>query len=67
LWDEIRPLDRALGRATGELLARAGRRDVVDAALVLLASDGDQIVTSDPGDIEPLARAAPRNVDLIRV
>lgn len=64
---EIRPLDRALGRAAGELLARAGRRDVVDAALVLLASDGDIIATSDPGDIEPLARAAHRNVDLLRV
>jgi hypothetical protein len=64
---EVRPLDRALGRAAGELLARAGRSDVVDAALVLLASDGDQIVTSDPGDIEPLARAAHRNVDLIHV
>ena len=64
---EIRPLDRALGRAAGELLAKAGRSDVVDAALVLLASDGDQIVTSDPGDIEPLAQAARRNIDLIRV
>jgi hypothetical protein len=64
---EVRPLDRALGRTAGELLARAGRSDVVDAALVLLASDGDQIVTSDPGDIERLARAAHRNVDLIRV
>lgn len=64
---EIRPLDRALGRAAGELLARAARSDVVDAALVLLAGDGDQIVTSDPGDIEPLARAARRSVDLIRV
>jgi hypothetical protein len=64
---EIRPLDRALGRAAGELLASAGRSDVVDAALVLLADDGDQIVTSDPHDIEPLARAACRHVDLIRV
>jgi len=64
---EIRPLDRALGRAAGELLARAGRSDVVDAALVLLADDGDQIVTSDPDDIEPLALAARRHVDLLRV
>ena len=64
---EIRPLDRALGRAAGELLARAGRSDVIDAALVLLADDGDQIVTSDPDDIEPLALAAGRHVDLIRV
>jgi len=64
---EIRPLDRALGRAAGELLALAGRSDVIDAALVLLAEDGDQIVTSDLRDLEPLAMAARRHVDLIRV
>ena len=63
---EIRPLDRALGRAAGELLARAGRRDVVDAALVLLASDSDQIVTSDPV-ISSRSRGPRRSVDLIRV
>jgi hypothetical protein len=32
-----------------------------------VADDGDQIVTSDPDDIEPLAQAAGRHVDLIRV
>ncbi|HEX7836411.1 MAG TPA: hypothetical protein VF469_03060 [Kofleriaceae bacterium] len=64
---EVRPLDSKLGRAAGELLARAGRSDVVDAALVLLAGDGDQIITSDPHDIEPLALAARCDVDLIRV
>lgn len=64
---EIRPLDEGLGRAAGELLAAAGHRDVVDAALVLLAEDGDTIITSDPGDIEPLAKAARRQVELIRV
>jgi len=64
---EIRPLDRALGRAAGELLALAGRSDVIDAALVLLAEDGDQIVTSDLRDLEPLAVAARRHVDLIHV
>jgi len=64
---EIRPLDQALGRAAGELLALTGLSDVIDAALVLLAEDDDQIVTSDPGDIAPLAIAARRHVDLIRV
>jgi hypothetical protein len=64
---EIRALDRKLGRAAGELLALAGHSDVVDAALVLLAEHGDQIVTSDPDDIEPLARAARRHVELIRI
>jgi hypothetical protein len=63
---EIRALDDALGRAAGGLLARARRNDVIDAALVLLSSDGDRIVTSDPRDIEALAIAAGRHVDLIR-
>lgn len=63
---EIRPLDDALGRAAGELLAIAGRRDVIDAAVVLLAADGDHIVTSDPDDLEPLAVASGRHVELIR-
>jgi len=63
---EVRPLDDALGRAAGELLAMAGRRDVIDAAVVLLAADGDYIVTSDPDDLEPLAVASGRHVELIR-
>jgi uncharacterized protein YaiI (UPF0178 family) len=61
----VRPLDEALGRAAGELLALARRHDVIDAALVLLASNGDVIVTSDPEDLEPLARAAGRRVELL--
>jgi hypothetical protein len=64
---EIRPLDENLGRAAGDLLARSGSADVIDAALVLLADDGDDIVTSDPEDIEPLAAQLGRHVELIRV
>jgi hypothetical protein len=64
---DIWPLDAALGRAAGELLAKARCRDVVDAALVLLAEDGDLIATSDPNDIEPLAVASDRHVELILV
>jgi hypothetical protein len=64
---EVRALDESLGRASGALLSTSHRRDVIDAALVLLAEDGDQIVTSDPHDIEPLAAAAGRHVDLIAV
>ena len=63
---EVRPLDEALGRAAGKLLAITKRRDVIDAALVLLAADGDFIVTSDPDDIEPLARVSGRHVEIIR-
>jgi hypothetical protein len=63
---DVRPLDEALGRASGELLALAKHTDVIDAALVLLARDGDHIVTSDPDDIEPLALASGRHVEVIR-
>lgn len=63
---DVRSLDDALGRAAGELLTAARRRDVIDAALVLLAHDGDHILTSDPGDIEPLARATGRHVEIVR-
>jgi hypothetical protein len=64
---DIRPLDDSLGRAAGHLLARDGSADVVDAALVLLAEDGDDIVTSDPEDIEPLASCLGRHVEVVRV
>ena len=63
---DVRPLNEALGRRAGELLGAARQRDVIDAALVLLASDGDLIVTADPTDIEPLALASGRHVELVR-
>jgi hypothetical protein len=63
----VQPLDEALGRRAGSLLARARRSDVIDAALVLLARDGDIILTSDPEDLEPLAEAAGLHVDIIAV
>jgi hypothetical protein len=44
-----------------------GASDVVDAALVLLAADGDEILTSDPADLRPLAAAAGVHVDLVPV
>src|SRR5690606_9166197 len=62
----VRALDERLGRLAGELLARSGTHDVVDAALVLLAEDGDDIVTSDPDDLEPLAALTGRHVELLR-
>jgi len=40
---------------------------VVDAAVVLLAHDGDEIFTSDPTDLRSLATASGRHVDLVRV
>ncbi len=64
---DVRALDETLGRASGALLARTRRRDVIDAALALLASDGDRIYTSDPTDIAELAAATGHHVEIIRV
>jgi hypothetical protein len=64
---EVVALDDDLGKRAGVLLARARKRDVVDAALVLLASDGDVILTSDPHDLRALADAAAIHVDLVPV
>jgi hypothetical protein len=64
---EIVPLDLELGRRAGLLLGRTRRADVVDAALVLLASDGDWIVTSDPEDLHPLAEGAGLQVEILPV
>ena len=63
----IVPLDELLGRRVGTLLARTGTSDVVDAAVVLLATDGDWILTSDPDDLAPLVEAAGLHVDVIAV
>jgi hypothetical protein len=64
---ETTALDEALGRRAGLLLGRARTRDVIDAALVLLATDGDVLLTSDPSDLAPLAAAAGLHVDIVRV
>ena len=64
---EVSPRDMEFGRGAGELLGRARRNDVVDAAVVLLAVDGDQLLTSDPDDLSALAVAAGIHLELIRV
>ena len=62
---DVVPLDDALGRRTGVLLAATATSDVIDAALVLLARDGDEIYTSDPNDLTILATTAGLHVELI--
>ena len=64
---EVRALDERLGRAAGALLARARQHDVIDAALVLLARDGDEIVTSDAQDLEPLARLVGSHIEMVQI
>jgi hypothetical protein len=63
---EVRPLDERLGRAAGELLRTTRTADVVDAALALLAVDGDDVITADVDDLEILVAATGRHVELVR-
>lgn len=63
------PGSAAAGANRRGLVLLQGGQDlsaVIDAALVLLASDGDRIITSDPDDLAPLARAADLDVELVR-
>ncbi|WP_427885129.1 PIN domain-containing protein [Kribbella sp. GL6] len=64
---EVVPLDDELGRQAGVLLRHTGGRDVIDAAVVLLARDGDTILTSDPGDLASLAAEADIHLELANV
>lgn len=63
---DVRALDDPLGRAAGRLLGATGLSDVIDAAVALLAGDGDEIVTADRDDFERLVAAIGRHVELIR-
>ena len=64
---EVVPINDGLGRRAGMLLARTGQADAIDAAVVCLAGDGDDILTSDPGDLRVPAEAAGVHVELIPV
>lgn len=56
---EIVPLDDQLARSCGELCGAAGASDVIDASVVIVARERqDLIVTSDPDDMRRLDPAA---------
>jgi hypothetical protein len=56
---DVVPLDEERAHAAGTLLAKSRTRDIVDAAVVELASERDaDIVTSDRVDIEHLVTCA---------
>jgi hypothetical protein len=59
---DVEVLDEMVGRRTGELLAKSKTADPIDAALVVIAQDGEAIVTSDPDDLGHLVRAARRRL-----
>ena len=56
---EIIPLDEQLARACGELCGAANSADIIDASVVILARERqDLIVTSDPNDLRRLDPSA---------
>ena len=62
---EVRPLDEQLGRAAVRLLGSTGLSDVIEAAVVPLASDGDEIRTTDLDNIAAHLEASGRHVELV--
>ncbi|HEX2822087.1 MAG TPA: hypothetical protein VHO07_18235 [Streptosporangiaceae bacterium] len=63
----VASVDDTLARRAGMLLARRGQSDAIDATVVCLAADGDDILTSDPGDLRVLAEAAGIHVEIVPV
>ena len=53
----VEPLSKDDGKRIGELLARAGSADVVDAHVALMVAPADLVFTSAPGAIRTLLQA----------
>jgi len=64
---DVVALDDGLGRRAGVLLGRVASNDVIDASVVLLAVDGDEVYTSDPEDLRRLVEVTGTHVELIPV
>jgi hypothetical protein len=64
----VEPLDDAAARLAGATAACGGTSDVVDASVVVGAlRRSDAVVTSDRSDLEHLARAFGRRLDIISI
>lgn len=56
----VESLDRGAAYEAGVLCGRAGTRDVIDASVIVgAARRGDDVLTSDAGDLARLAALAP--------
>jgi hypothetical protein len=62
-----RPSTLTSAVARGRSWARSRSTDVIDAALALLAQDGDEILTSDPDDLRVLVAASGVHADVVEV
>jgi hypothetical protein len=63
----VEPIDEQLGRHAGMLLRASTRRDAIDASVICLAREGDDVLTSDPHDLAPPAAALGVRINLIAV
>lgn len=64
---QVEPLSAPLARRAGELLARTGTSNTIDAIVAVSAAQrGDQIVTADPNDLQIYADDL-RTVRILRV
>ena len=63
---DVRDVTAADARSAGSLLRDAGTSDVVDALVALVASPGDQVLTSDPDDLRTLLSHRPGPVLVVR-
>jgi hypothetical protein len=62
-----RELSVTATRRVGVLLKAAQSADVIDASLIDIALDGDEVVTSDPDDLVRLAAAAGKRITVLTV
>jgi hypothetical protein len=62
---DVRAVSPHDGRQAGVLLGVTGTSDPVDATVVLLASPGDRILTSDPANLGRLAEAAAKRAVIV--
>jgi hypothetical protein len=64
---DILAVDRASAQAAGEVLRDSGGSDIVDALVALVTRPGDQLLTSDPGDLGALLDARQVNATVVRL
>lgn len=64
---DVRDVDLDDSKDGGELLRSTKRNDIVDALLSLLVSQGDQLFTSDPKDLNELLGARRVQATVVKV
>jgi len=65
---KVVPVDLEWAHRIGALLGRAGKSDVVDAAVVTLAlRHAARVVSSDPGDLIALAQVAGHDLSVVLI